>query len=379
MSKATRGRALRVGLAVLALGVVAVVSFAFLRADGPQGAGDAAAPLPEARTGYMLDRADPAVGGLDSVIEFDLESGETSVVYSAERIDTFAATERSLVIVSGTPDAHSLTSVDVASGTAREIALPAAGAVDSLASEGERAAFRFTSAGDPQEREFSNALLWLEAGADTVKLVERDGAPFEAVAWSWLPGGAEMLAIDTEEELLRFAPDAPNDVEGLGEWEGIEAVSADGGSAIVRDHHDTVVLSLDDGTAMPFGPTPVDGAAPFGGDVVFLLDGPERVQKLALPLDESGRVSSAIVVDDGESPRVLYRASEREGIDGFEVAPDGRHVAIEVVPDVAGMVSDAYFPHARAVSIVTRIVSVAEGEVVAEFTGFGTQWGASAG
>jgi len=379
MSMATRGRALWVGLAVLTLGVVAVVFFAFLRDDSPEGGGDASAPLPEVRTGYVLDRADPAVGGPDAVISFDLETGETSVAYSAERIVTFAATASSLVVVSGTPEAHSVTTVDRADGTASEVALPAEGSVDSLASEGERTAFRFTSAGDPQEREFSNALLWIEAGQNAAEVIERDGAPFAAAAWSWLPGGGEMLAIDTQEELLRFAPEAPNDAQALGEWEGIEAVSADGGTAIVRDHHDTVELTLNDGTAVPFGPTPVDGAIPFGGDVVFLVDGPERVQKLALPVDESGRVSSAIVVDDGKSPRVLYRASDQEGIDGFEVAPDGRHLAVEVVPDVAGMVSDAYFPHARAVSIVTRIISIVDGNVVAEFPGFGAQWTASAG
>ncbi|QEE61448.1 hypothetical protein FVA74_07545 [Salinibacterium sp. dk2585] len=379
MSKTTRGRALWVGVAVLTVGVAAVVFFTFLRGGSPVGGSESATPLPEVRTGFVLDRADPAVGGPDAVIEFDLETGESTVVYSAERIVAFAATESSLVVVSGTPDAHSVTTVDTADGTSSEVALPAVGSVDSLASEGERAAFRFTSVGDPQVRKFSNALLWLDASDDAVKVVERDGAPFEAAAWSWVPGTGEMLAIDTEEELLRFSPDAPENAEGLGEWEGIEAVSADGGTAIVRDHHDTVALSLDDGTATPFGPTPVDGAVPFGGDVVFLVDGPERVQKLALPAGDSGRVSSAIVVDDGESPRVLYRASEEEGVDGFKLAPDGRHVAVEVVPDVAGMVSDAYFPHARAVSIVTRIISVAEGKVVAEFPGFGTQWSASAG
>src|SRR5690554_6936800 len=89
MSMATRGRALWVGLAVLTLGVVAVVFFVFLRDDSPEGGGDASAPLPEVRTGYVLDRADPAVGGPDAVISFDLETGETSVAYSAERIVTF--------------------------------------------------------------------------------------------------------------------------------------------------------------------------------------------------------------------------------------------------------------------------------------------------
>lgn len=329
---------------------------------------------PRIAAGYLLQRADPAVGGTDAIVRFDIEDGQTREVFATERIIDFVLAGEQLVVVTERVEAHDLVLVDPVTGDAVNVSLPGTGTVDSLEASGSRVGLRFTSEGDAGERAFVNTLAWFEAGADAVTIVEHADDPFEATDWAWLPGGLEMLAIDSHGDLLRFDPADSDNAEDFGHWETIESVAGDASAAIVRDHHDTVLLSLHDGEAAPFGPTPFDGRPLFGGDVAFLGAGPERVQKVGAQDADTGAVRSHVVLDDGESPRALLSAADGEGVDGFMVSPDGRHVAIEVVPDVAGMVSDAYYPHARAVSIVTRIVSMVDGEVVAEFPGFRPRW-----
>lgn len=378
MRNASKGRAIAaVGVVVAMLLGAAAITLAVWPPDGGDSLDvDDEVTLSEARPvviGYALDRADAGVGGDDVIIEVVSGAAESSAVYSDRRIIDFVIAGDDLVVVTEESGAHRVATVDIASGSRQEVALPGQGTVDALASDGRRVGLLFTSAGDPETRDLSSTLSWFEVGDPAVVPVTRGGQPLETAAWSWIPAHGEVLAIDSAEELLRFGPAGDSFAE-LGEWEGIEAVSSDGSRAIVRDHHDTVDIVLATGEATPFGPTPIDGAAPFGGDVAFLGAGPQRIQKVALPVAPAGRMTSVIVLDDGADPRVLHRASDGEGVDEFSVSPDGAVVAVEVVPDVSAAVSDGYYPHARSVSVVTRFVSISDGSVIGEIAAFGIQW-----
>ncbi|WP_159078173.1 hypothetical protein [Homoserinimonas hongtaonis] len=390
MSASPRRRATAIVIAVLGVAVLvgAIVAVTWwMRGSSSDGASPAETPAVD--TAYVLDRADPADGGDDAIVRVALDGpdGSEEPVFSAPHIIDFAVAASDLVVLTGVPDGagvvseHSLEIVSAAGGSPRPVELPGAGTIDLLsASESGLVGFTFTSAGDPLDREYAATLMWFDPQSDAApQVVEGEGgAPIETAAWLW-SGDATMLAVGSDEELVLLDPVDNAVLESFGEWEGLEAVASDGLTAIVRDHHDTVLLGLSDASSesregTPFGPTPLDERSVFGGSVQFLGDGPERIHKIGVVDPESGRVDSMIVLDDGATPRVLYAAAEGEGIDGFSVSPDGQLVAVEVVPNVAAMVSDAYYPYARATSIVTRFVDVATGEVVRETPGFGVEW-----
>lgn len=374
-------------IAVLGVAVLVAAGFFFLRGSGSDGPN--ATSVPDVDTAYVLDRADPAAGGDDAIVRVDLNGAADAeeAIYRDSHIIDFTLAGDDLVVLTGIPDAagvvvaHSLSLVSAGADTAREVELPTEGTVDLLQSSGDGAVgFSFTSSGDPLDREYSSTLLWFDPNSsDTPSPVEGSGGePLETAAWLWT-GDDTILAVGSDEELILVDPVSNTVLDTFGEWEGLEAVSADGLTAIVRDHHDTVLLGLspesqesEEGT--PFGPTPLDDREVFGGSVVFLDNGPERVHKIGVVDSTTSRVDSMIVLDNGTESRSLYAAAQGEGIDGFSVSPDGRLVAVEVVPDVAAMVSDAYYPFARATSVVTRFVDIKTGEVVRETPGFGVEW-----
>lgn len=374
---------------IAVLGVAALVVAGVVLLRGMPSESPSASVSPAVETAYLLDRADPAEGGDDDILQVDLHGSDGSEhpVYTDSHIIDFALAGDVLVVLTGMPDAsgvvsaHSLAIVGVDGDDAREVELPAEGTIDLLqASSDGLVGFTFTSAGDPLDREYANTLLWFDPHSNTppAPVDGEDDTPIETASWLWTNENT-ILAIGADEQLVLVDPVAHTVLDTFGEWEGLEAVSADGLTAIVRDHHDTVLLGLSEGSAesdegTPFGPTPLDDRDIFGGSVVFLGNGPERIQKIGVVDSDTARVDSMIVLDDGADPRILYAAAQGEGIDGFSVSPDGRLVAVEVVPDVSAMVSDAYYPFARATSVVTRFIDIETGDVVGESPGFGIEW-----
>lgn len=358
---------------------------------------------------YFLDRADPLVGGLDQIRRLELgdalpEGGadaviaEGELVYSGERILDFVVVGTSLAVLSEDSQRLSqLAVVDSGDGSVSAVPLPSPGAVDQLRADAgsQHFGFRFTPAADPaspdaptaEPQQPTHELLVVDAAASLEpRAVEaEDGSPISASNWFFLPGASPaastgsqppgILVLDAHEELLRIAGGS---VQELGEFHGLVSVSADGRTAIVRDEVDTILLLLDgdaDVPERPFGPSPLDGVLPLGGAVELVINGPERVQKVLLIDEETGRATTVVVRDDGTSSSLLYAGpGESSGIDDMTVSPDGRFVAVEVVPDVSQMVSDAYYPFDRASSVMTVIVDRESARVVATLAGFSVAW-----
>lgn len=331
---------------------------------------------------FYLDRAEPATGDSDNIMTAQLGSdamGERSSVYSAQRILDFAVVGQVVAVVTELEDkSHHLALVSLTDGAVENVTLPSAGAIDELqGSSGLALGFRFTSAGDALQREFSKTLMFIDLEGSHVPqpLSGLDGAPLRVTDWRFMPDGITVMALSDDQSLLQVDPTGKSTTLPLGTWEGLDGVSGDGSTLIVRDIYDTIILSLADGSEQPFGPTPVGGEIPFGGQVELLGNGPQRVQKISLYDYDSGVFSSKIVVDDGTESRVVYESVSGKGsIDDFSVSPNGQFVAVETVPDVSQMVSDAYYPFARATSITTVIVELATGRAVAEVPGFAVDW-----
>lgn len=331
---------------------------------------------------FFLDRADPATGNADSIMAGRLGGdalGELEIVYSAQRILDFTVVGQVIAVVTELEDkSHHLGLVSLTDGAVENVTLPSAGTIDELqGSDGLALGFRFTSGGDPLQRQFSKTLMFIDLEGSHVPqpLGGLDGSPLQVTDWRFMPNGITVMALSDDQSLLQIDPTGQAPILPLGTWEGLDDVSGDGGTLIVRDVYDTIILSLADGSEQPFGPSPIDGEIPFGGQVELLGNGPERVQKVSLYDYDAGVFSSRLVVDDGTEARVVYESvSGRGSIDDFSVSPNGQFVAVEVVPDVTTMVSDAYYPFARATSITTVIVELATGRAVAEVAGFALDW-----
>jgi hypothetical protein len=331
---------------------------------------------------YYLDRAAPGSGEEDRIMAGSLGAdglGATQAVYSTSRILDFVVVGQAIAVVTApADDDHRLSLVSLFDSVVEEIALPGQGTIDML--EGSTAfavGFRFTSAGDPLSREYSQDLLWMDLEGVHIPEPVRGVAegPLTVLEWQFVPGGDMVAALGIDQSLLMIDPRGEAPTLPLGTWEGLDDISADGSTAIVRDLYDTIIYSFGDGEEQPFGPSPIDGTLPFGGDVALLGNGPTRVQKVSVYDVEGGVFSSLVVVDDGRASRTLF-ASEAgtSSIDDISVSPNSQFVAIEVVPDVTAAESDAYYPNARAGSIVTRIIDITSGLVVAEVPGFAIDW-----
>ncbi|MCW4384653.1 hypothetical protein OH146_02570 [Salinibacterium sp. SYSU T00001] len=336
----------------------------------------------EPETVHLLDRAEPGSGEQDVIQAGELTAeGLTGLVavYRDERILDFVVAGQALAVVTeAASDDHRLSIVSLFDGAVEEIELPGAGTLDELqANSGFAVGFRFTSAGDPLAREYAQTLFWMDLeGAHTPSPVHGlTGDSLSVSDWAFVPPQGAIAALATDQSLLLIDPRGEDPAVPLGIWEGLDDISADGSTAIVRDLYDTIVLSLADGSAEPFGPSPIDGVVPFGGEVELLQAGPARVQKVSVYDPEAGVFVSRVVADDGVESRSLFLSESGAGsIDEISVSPNGQFVAVEFVPDVATAVSDAYYPFARADTIRTVLVDIATGRRVADVPGFGIAW-----
>lgn len=336
---------------------------------------------------FLLDRADPDSGDADRIVSGVLGSdglgadglGSVDTVYRDIGILDFAVVGQAIAVVTATADDdHRLSLVSLFDGAVEHIGLPGQGTIDELRASSEFSlGFRFTSAGDPLAREYSGALLWMDLeGVHVPEAVEGLApGPLTVSDWSFVPGSDVIVALDVAQSLMRIDPKGAEPTIPLGTWEGLDDISYDGSTAIVRDLYDTIIYSFADGSEQPFGPTPIDGVFPFGGQVELLGNGPSRVQKLSLYDAEEGVFSSLIVVDDGVASRTLFRSEGgTSSIDDISVSPNGQFVAIEFVPDVATAVSDAYYPFARADTVRTLVIDIATARTVADIPGFAIAW-----
>ncbi|TQL47782.1 hypothetical protein FB562_0852 [Homoserinimonas aerilata] len=344
----------------------------------------------DARPVFHLDRADPETGEPDRVMRSTLDakglSGQESV-YSAQGIMDFTVIGQALAVITREgeqgAEQHHLSLVSLADGMVEEIVLPEPGTLDELRSGGSAAlGFRFTPESTRATGEGVHTLMWIDLEGSHVPqtVAGIDGSALQPIDWRFLPSG-ELLALSGDNVLQRVDPTGESPTLPLGDYQGIESVSADGSTAIVRDLYDTILLVLDDsaggvpGDELPFGPTPIDGVSPFGGQVALLLEGPARVQKVSVFDEGSGFFEGKIVVDDGAVSRILFESVPgTTSIEDFTVSPNGQFVVVEVIPDVSAMVSDAYYPLARPTSITTRFIDLVSGAVVAEVAGFDVEW-----
>lgn len=330
---------------------------------------------------HYLDRADPVdPSGVDRIIETELGGGDRSVVFETERIQSFVVFDGLLAVTSLTENATStLTLVSRLDGTTEDVVLPVGVTIDQLAAANDQGVLAFTTtsaAADPVP-EFSHALFSLDiAQTNTASpVVGLDGAPLTVVDWLILPGSATAVARTVGDTLLSVDLTGEAPATPLGSYADLASASPDAGTLVVGDPFGPIALSLADGTETRLEASPIGGIVPFGGDIQLLGTGVDRVQRVAVFDDATGRFASFLVFDDGDASRILYESPDGRGsIEDFDVSQNGQYVAVAVVPDVAASVSDGYAVSAASTSVTTIIIDVATGTTIGSLDGFQVAW-----
>ncbi len=326
---------------------------------------------------YYLDRGES--GASDEIITTSLEGTTRTVVYSAPLVQSFAAIDAGLAVVTLSGGRESALDLVSADGIAVErVRLPGSAAIGELdaTESGSLIGFTLTSADGGAFPEFSSTLVTLNLDGDrTVSpVLGLNGEPINVLGWAFVPGTTSLVALTRESSLILVDPTVPGSIVPLGQYLEFGGISPDGSRFVVNDAVGSLAVSIDDGSEERLVPSPIDGDVAFLGQTVVLSSG-NRVEKLALFDAEGGRFQSVLAFDDGAQSSALFRTIDDAGsIEKFAISPNEQFVAVEVVPDFATAVSDGYLFDARYTTTTTVIVEIATGQVVRSLDGFGLLW-----
>lgn len=333
----------------------------------------------ETPTLYFLHRGQPE----DQIVATGLTGSARSVVYSAQRIQSFVVFPSAIAVATIADDGTSrLSIVSLADGTVGSVPLPARGAIEQMQRADSSTLLGFTFTSHPPadgssdlHPEFLSTLFTfdLRAGGAPQPVPGIDGKPMRVFSWMFVPGTPTLIALNRELSLLSADP-ATGSVLPIGQYTELEHISADGSTLALTDQLGSIALTLADGTETRLTASPMAGGTPYLGAFQVLRNG-DRIEHISLFEEQTGRFSTRLVYDDGTKPRLLYQTHADNGsIEAFSVSPNEQYVAIETIPDLGARVSDGYAIEPRATTITTMIVDVATGKIVRGFEGFDLTW-----
>jgi hypothetical protein len=324
---------------------------------------------------HYLDRGEET----DTIVAASLDSSEREEVYSAPQIADYAIFDGAIAVVTTTPSGSSALQLVNADGNVEQILLPSEGVITSLRSDPTTGTLGFLFTPmlvDDADMAVPAATLLtvnLDSGRVLTPVVGLDGAPLEVIDWAMSSASQTTLVFTVDQTLLRVEPET-GVVLPLGQYTGLESVSTDGSTAVVTDPFGSIALNLADGTTTRLDPSPLEGQIPSGGRAE-VVPGGGWVQQVA-DLDElTGRFKTALVFDDGEASRIIYRTLNDEGSIGeFALSPNNQFVVVETVPSVADSVADGSASNPRATTVTTVFVEIATGAVYRSVEGFSVSW-----
>jgi hypothetical protein len=323
---------------------------------------------------YYLDRGEES----DRIIRTGLATTERDVAFEATGIEDYAVFDNALAVTTAAPDGGSALSLIDSEGNEENIRLPGVGVIEQLQSSSTTGmlGFVFTGAETAGGTVYNRTLFTVDLDSDRtlVPVSGLDGLALEVAGWSFIPTSPDLLVYAADQSLLRVAPGETSTVLPLGQFSDFQSISADGATAVVTDPFGAVALTLADGAIERLDPSPLEGEVPFAGETA-VVPGEGWVQQVADVDVVTGRFKSAMVFDDGESARIIYRTLRDEGsLVGFSLSPNDQYAIVETVPNVASSVDDGYTVNARATSITTVFVDISTGAVVKSIEGFSVSW-----
>ena len=320
-------------------------------------------PMPDV---YLLERGDTT----DSVVRVSVGGNKRDVVYSGERIQDFTIVGTALAVLAITPDGLSdLKLVDLGDGVVQQIMLPSPGVITQLDASTVGAALGFVFT--PQSGGADELLaVNYDVGVTIAPVLGLSGEPLDVTTWQFVPGGTQLVVHSTDSGLF-LADLASASIVPLRQFAEVGRVSRDGASLTVKDAMGTSMLSLPGGEVTPLVASPLGDAHPFVGAIEVLPNG-TSLAKIAFQTTD-GKFRTALALDDGTEMRVVYE-NDGASLENFTVSPNGQLVAVEVVPDFAGAVSDGYERQPSYSTTVTHFIDIASGRILATRPGLAPHW-----
>ena len=329
---------------------------------------------------YYLDRGETT----DEIVRTGLRGAARDVVYAAPGIQSFAVVTPTVtaVVTTTATGGSALSIVDGETGLVEDVALPGEGTITGFAMSdvGHVLGFVFTDrrAAEPLSGEDPGILdrvlfrLDLDAGRELAPVTGFDGDPLSVYDWRFVPGGSSVVALTGDRSA--FFVTLADDPQPLGVLAGLGHVSRSGEEMTVRTAVGTATLDFATTELTFFEASPLDGEAASPGEAEVLTNG-DRVQRIAVFDERSGTYVSYLVLDDGETSRVLYETPDSLGsITSFSVSPNEQYVAIEAVDDYANAVSDGYPGAPKASTAQTIVVDIESGAVARIVDGVTWLW-----
>ncbi|MEO7124167.1 MAG: hypothetical protein ABI400_13825 [Lacisediminihabitans sp.] len=332
---------------------------------------------------FYLHRARPnEPQQVDHIYQTGLKGAVDKEVYSAPHIQEFAVFPTALAVVTLNADkTNSLSLVNLSGRAVENVMLPTpGGAIDSLQTDATAGVlgFVFTPGGGADVHDSSTLMTLNFNLAHTVTpVLGLNGKPAAVLSWLFLPGSTSIVAQTTDQSLMLVDALHPAKPTPLGYYSALNGVSPDGASLVVGDSlGNNFAYSLASGKETPLLPVAIDGAVPFGGDLVLIGRGTARVQKVATYNETTAKYHIPVVYEDGTNSKVLFQSVDgTDSIEGISVSPNGQYVVVEETLDTAHSVSDGYLRNARSRNVATVIVDIATGATVRTLDGFDVNWG----
>jgi hypothetical protein len=323
---------------------------------------------------YYLDRGEET----DRIIRTGLASTDRDVVYENQSIQDYAIFDGALTVATEAEDGGSALALVDADGNTEPIPLPGVGLVEQLQTSSATGmlGFVFTGTSEVDQAVYTRTLFTadLSSGRTLVPVSALNGTTPEVESWAFVPTSDDLIMYAADQSLSRVALGENGLVIPLGQFAGLQSLSADGTTAVVTDPFGAVALNLTNGSIERLDPSPLEGEVPFAG-VTSVLPGGGWVQQVADVDVTTGRFKSAMVFDDGINARIIYRTLEDEGsLVEFTLSPNDQYAVVETVPNVSASVEDGYAVNPRSTSIATVFVDISTGAVVKSIDGFRVSW-----
>lgn len=324
-------------------------------------------------TAYYLQRS--AGDATDRILRTAVGAATATTLYSAPRIQDFAALNSMVAVVTLDARGNSALSLVSETGRVHSIRLPGTGTIGVIhadAATGE-IGFTFTSTGVTGGYTQDLFMLTPSASRKPVAVKGLGGAPLAALNWYFVPGSGDVVVLGSDGNALITNPTTPSQTTPFGSYFTLNSVSPDGKTASVSDIDGALRIALPDGKVSRLTPSELDGSPVIGGAAQVIPGGWLQIDSVYDAT--TGGFTEHLVFDNGTTARELYTPPNPRGsIDGFSVSPGGQYVSIETTPDVASARPDGYGVNGRATSVMTVFVAVATGRILASSRGFDAQW-----
>lgn len=306
--------------------------------------------------------------------------GDGEVVFSAPRIQEYAALDAHLAAVTLDGDGKaSLEVVSFSGGSTVTVPLPSAGTVSHLRSSPSKHLIGYAFTSDPaaRGRHFENTPFTYdltESSGLPREVTGFDGLPMSVLDLDFVPGTTSLVVQAYSQTLYLVQAIGDASLTPLGIHSEMRGFIPGTRSLVVADPTQGSAIDLDDGKV-----TTLDLAASVLSEKAYpgkltLIDGKGRYAQLFLrPTMNANVLNPAITVTgDTGSKIVLAPASEASRVRDFCVSPNGQYLAVETIS--AEGIADNYSSVPAFSAMSTVFLDLTTGTSTRGVSGFQPNW-----